>query len=143
MKNMNCEDFLIQKFALLDGEKADLPETEIDAHLAACASCRREIEQTQSACLRLQKQKRAAPPSDLWEVVGKRIGAPRESGFKVKWQPFALAGGVLVFYKLLEMIPERDFGWFLKFVPFVIIAALFGFLKENPFKINTELIPEK
>jgi hypothetical protein len=28
-------------------------------------------------------------------------------------------------------------------VPLIFVVALFGFLKENPFKINTELILEK
>ena len=140
---MNCEDFIIQKFALLDGEKPDLPEAEINAHLAACENCRREIEQTQSAILLLQSHERRDQNADLWAAVEKRIGAENESVFTVGWQPFALVGALLVTLKLLEMIPERDFGWMLKLVPFVVIAALFGFLKENPFKINTALIPEK
>ena len=140
---MNCEDFLIQKFALLDGEKTDLPEAEIDAHLKLCENCRREIEQIQSVGLLLQRQTRNAPAADLWAMVEKRIGAQSEPVFEIKWQPFAVVGTLLVIYKLLEMIPERDFGWVLKLVPFVVALALFGFLKENPFKINTALVPEK
>ena len=81
--------------------------------------------------------------ADLWPAIEKRINPERATILPVKWQPFALLGISLVVYKLLEMVPERDFGWALKIVPFILIAALFGFLKENPFKINTELILEK
>lgn len=138
---MNCEEFLIQKFALLDGEKTDLPEAEINAHFELCEYCRREIEPLESVVLLFQRQTRSAPHADLWATVEKRIDA--KSTFTVGWQPFAMVGALFVIYKMLEMIPERDLGWVLKLVPFVIAAALFGFLKENPFKINTELIPEK
>ena len=141
---MNCEDFLMNKLARLDGEKTDLPAAEIDAHLEHCENCRREIEQMQSAVLTLQRQTRSAPAADLWAAVEKRIGAAQsEPVFDLKWQPFALVGALLVIYKLLELIPERDFGWFLKLAPFAVALALFAFLKENPFRINTELIPEK
>jgi hypothetical protein len=41
------------------------------------------------------------------------------------------------------MLPAREFNWSLKLMPIVLIAALFGALKENPFKINTELTLER
>ena len=140
---MNCEDFLIQKFALLDGEKTDIPAEKINAHFAVCENCRREIEQMQSAVLMLEKQDRSEPSADLWAAVEKQIGAESKAGFTLGWQPFAVVGALLAAIKLLEMIPERDFGWILKLAPFVVVVVMFGFLKENPFKINTELIPEK
>jgi predicted anti-sigma-YlaC factor YlaD len=140
---MNCEDFLIQKFALLDGEKPGIPAGEINAHLAACENCRREIEQTESAVLMFENQQRNLPEADLWAAIEKRIGAPPKTAFTVGWQPFAVVGALLAAIKLLEMIPERDIGWIIKLAPFAIVVLLFGILKENPFKINTELIPEK
>jgi predicted anti-sigma-YlaC factor YlaD len=143
MKNTDCEKVLIQKMALLDGEKTDLSAEEINAHLAACESCQKEFERTENAIAMLKRQERRAPDADLWSAVEKRIIGKSESGFAVKWQPFVLVGTLLVVYKLLEMLPERDLGWILKIVPFVLVVALFGFLKENPFKINTGLILEK
>jgi hypothetical protein len=91
----------------------------------------------------LNRQQREAPDADLWSAIEKRIVASSAGALTLQWQPFALLGIFLVVYKLLEMIPERDFGWALKLVPFVLVAALFVFLKENPFRINTELILEK
>jgi predicted anti-sigma-YlaC factor YlaD len=143
MKNTNCEEILIQKSALLDGEKADLSAEQINAHLETCANCRREIAQMESTIIMLGRQARRAPDADLWSAVERRIGAEPKAISAVKWQPFVLVGAFLVAYKLLEMIPERDFGWTLKIVPLVFAVALFGLIKENPFKINTGLILEK
>ena len=144
MKEMkNCEDILIQKMALLDGEKTEIAVAEIDAHAAACENCRREIERLEATAILLSSQKRQIPEADLWSAIESRIDAEPETALSVKWQPFVLLGAFLVVYKLVEMVPERDFGWALKLVPFVLIAAVFAFLRENPFKINTELILEK
>lgn len=136
---MNCEDVLIQKSALLDGEKAEFSAGQINAHLETCENCRREIEQLENTILLLDRQERQAPRADLWTAIEKRIEAEN----KTNWQPFVWLAVFLVVYKLLEMIPERDLGWALKIVPFILGAVLFGLLKENPFKINTELILEK
>lgn len=141
MKNMNCEEVLIQKYALLDGEETEIPADEINAHFEGCENCQKEFEQTKSAMAMLERQERRAPDADLWSAVEKRIAG--KSGFAVKWQPFVLVGVLLVVYKLVEMLPERDLGSALKIVPVVLVALLFGFLKENPFKINTEMILEK
>ena len=141
MNKMNCEDILIQKSALLDGEKADLSAEEINAHLEICESCRQEIAQMENTVFLLKRQERRGIDADLWSAIEKRI--PAETANKTNWQPFILLGVFLVVYKLVEMLPERDFGLALKLVPFVLVAVLFGFLKENPFKINTELILEK
>jgi predicted anti-sigma-YlaC factor YlaD len=144
MKDMNyCEDILIQKLARLDGEKTELSAEQIDVHLANCENCRQEIAQLENTALLLSRQRRQVPDADLWAAVEKQIGASPASGSALQWQPLVLLGAFLVVYKLLEMIPERDFGWALKIVPFILVAGVFGFLKENPFKINTELILEK
>lgn len=143
MNKINCENILIQKLALLDGEKAELSEEQIAEHLAGCENCRQEIGQMQNTIFALNKQKRREQDANLWLPIKRRISAKSETASETNWQPFILLGVLLVVYKLLEMLPERDFGWTLKIVPFVLIVALFGFLKENPFKINTELILEK
>jgi len=142
MKDMNsCEQILMQKMALIDGEKTDLDAARIDAHAAACENCRREIAQLENTAALLARHERQIPNVDLWSAIDARINA--DNAPVVKWQPFAVLGILLVVYKLAEMIPERDLGWALKLAPFVLIAAVFAFLKENPFKINTELILEK
>jgi predicted anti-sigma-YlaC factor YlaD len=143
MKDINCEDILIQKLALLDGERSEFSAEQIAAHLADCANCREQIEELENTSVLLKRQKRREQSADLWSAIEKEIGAERETTLTVKWQPFVLLGIFLVIYKLLEMIPERDLGWALKLVPFILVAAVFVLIKENPFKINTELILEK
>lgn len=143
MNKINCEDILIQKLALIDGEKADMSEEQITEHLAGCENCRQEIGQMQNTIVLLNKQQRREQDADLWLPVKMRISEKTEIVSEMKWQAFIVFGVFLVVYKLLELLPERDLGWAFKIVPFVLIVALFGFLKENPFKINTELILEK
>lgn len=58
----------------------------------------------------------------------------------MKWPLFFLLGAFLAAYKLLEIFPATDFGFAFKFVPLAAVAALFIFIRENPFKINTEII---
>jgi hypothetical protein len=41
------------------------------------------------------------------------------------------------------MLPARDPGMTFKLVPLIIVALLFVFIKENPFRINTELVLER
>ncbi len=78
---------------------------------------------------------------DLWSVIENRIVAQTAS--QTNWKPFLLLGVFLIAYKLVERLSTLDFGWSLKLVPLIFVVALFGFLKENPFKINTELALER
>ena len=48
--------------------------------------------------------------------------------------------GVLLFgYRIVELIPDRDFGLLFKLVPVLFVIATFSYLRENPFKINSDL----
>ncbi len=143
MKNINCEDILIQKMALIDGEKVEFSDEQIAGHLASCENCRREAGKMENTIVLLKRQTRHEQTADLWPAIETQINAEPETIFKIDRQLFILLGVLLAVYKLLEMVPERDFGWTLKIVPFVLIAAVFGLLKENPFRINPELILEK
>jgi predicted anti-sigma-YlaC factor YlaD len=141
MTRTNCENVLMAMLAELDGEESEISAEEKSLHLAECAACRTEFEQIQKTGNLLQRQARREPETDLWSAIEKRIQpktAPR-----VGWRWFLVLGALLVAFKLLEMLPAEDFGLWFKIVPLIFVVALFGFLKENPFKINTELILEK
>lgn len=75
----------------------------------------------------------------MWLKIEKRITGKTVSEPVRKRYFFLLLGVILVAYKLLEMIPAGDFGFWFKLVPLIFVAALFYFFRENPFKINTEL----
>ena len=76
-------------------------------------------------------------------TFGRRSKTELPNASALGWQPFALIGLLLVIYKLLEMLPARDPGMAFKLVPLVIVALLFVLIRENPFRINTELVLER
>jgi hypothetical protein len=139
----NCEDAMLQMIAELDGEETEISAEQAAAHLVFCGNCRQEFEQTQNTLNLLRTQKRREQEAELWLEIENLLDARAESAPNRTWQPFLFLGAFLVAYKLLEMLPERELGWSLKFAPLILIVALFAFLKENPFKINTELTLER
>ena len=141
MKELSCEDVLIAQMATADGEESGLSKELLAAHVAGCANCRQELEQSQALDQVLAGRTLAGPRVDLWPAIQNRIAKPARP--VVGWQPFALIGLLLVTYKLLEMLPARDPGIAIKLVPLVIVALLFVLIKENPFRINTELVLER
>jgi predicted anti-sigma-YlaC factor YlaD len=141
MNEINCEDFLMAKMAELDGEKTEISAEQIQLHLDACENCRQEFAQMQNTHNLLKRQNRREQNANLWAAIEERIEAVPSR--QTNWQPFLVLGAFLVAYKLLEMLPETDLGLAFKIVPVIFVVVLFAFLKENPFKINTELILEE
>ncbi len=137
MNKENCEEILMALMAVFDGEKTDLSPEQLNSHLASCENCRTEIEQIQSTFALLKRQERQPSEANLWSAIEPRLQT------KIYWQPFVFLAVFLVAYKFAEMLSASDPGFAFKIVPLVFVAALFVFLKENPFKINTELILEK
>jgi predicted anti-sigma-YlaC factor YlaD len=143
MRKINCEDMLMTLMAQLDGEKTEISAGQAETHLSSCDDCRLEFEQMQNTFALLEKQTRRGQKADLWLEIEKRLELQNAAAPKLKWQPFILLAAFLVAYKLLELLPESELGLLFKLVPFLLIAALFGLIKENPFKINTELTLER
>lgn len=141
MNETNCEKMLMAKMADLDGEEMNLSSEEINVHLADCENCRREIERMQNVDKLFKRQIRRELSADLWSEIEERIVT--EKTLPIGWRPLTILGVVLVGYKLLEIIPDRNFGLIFNLLPIVSAFALFVFLRENPFKINTEIMPEK
>lgn len=139
MNKENCEEILMALAAVFDGEKTDFSPEQLKEHTASCAGCRREIEQMQNTFNLLKEQERREQKIDLWSAIEPRIEAERTTN----WRPLAFLTVFLVVYKLAEMLPAEDFGLAFKILPLVFVVVLFVFLKENPFKINTELVLEK
>jgi predicted anti-sigma-YlaC factor YlaD len=129
--------------AEFDGEAPLLSSEEVNAHLAVCENCRQEIEQLQTMLDLLQMQTRRGQTADLWRLIEKRIESQQRAAPQTNWKTFALLGALLVAYKLVEMLSAEEFGFLFKLVPLIFVFGLFGFLKENPFKINTRLTLER
>jgi len=141
MTERSCEEVLMAQMAAADGEEPALSKEHLAAHMAGCDNCQNELKQLQALDNVLARHTVSEPQVDLWPAIENRI-AKRTSSVP-SWQPFALIGLLLVIYKLLEMLPARDLGMAFKLVPLIIIALLFVFIKENPFRINTELALER
>ena len=141
MNEINCENALMAKMAEIDGEETGISAERINSHLATCEHCRQEIERMQSVDSLLKGQARREQTADLWSAIETRIDTKEVS--QSDWKPFALLGALLIAYKLLEMLPEQNFGFAFHLVPLVLIVATFVFLKENPFKINDRLVSER
>ncbi|MDQ3749360.1 MAG: hypothetical protein M3367_10175 [Acidobacteriota bacterium] len=141
MKLDECEETILSAMAEMDGEPPLLSAERTAWHLSRCEGCRAEIKRQAVAVTLLQKQKRRTDTAEvnLWSEIEKRIDEKAVSEPVAQRQFFLLLGAILVAYKLLEMLPVRDFGFSFKLVPVIFIVALFYLLKENPFKINTEL----
>ena len=141
MKEPSCEDVLIAQMAAADGEEPTFSKDLLATHVAGCANCHHELEQLQALDQMLAGHTLTEPRVDLWPAI--ENGIAKRARPVVGWHPFALIGLLLVIYKLLEMLPARDPGMAIKLVPLVIVVLLFVLIKENPFRINTELVLER
>lgn len=139
MKELTCEDVLMAQMAATDGEEPPFAKEQLSAHITGCANCQHELKQSQALDQLFTGQTLSESRVDLWPAIEKGI-AKRSA---LSWRPFALIGLLLVIYKLLEMLPARDPGMAFKLVPLVIVVLLFVFIRENPFRINTELVLER
>lgn len=141
MKELTCEDVLISQMAAADGEEPEFSKQQLSAHVAGCANCQHEMKQFVALDQLLARQTLSQPQVDLWPGVENGIAKRKSAAFR--WRPFALIGLLLVVHKLLEMLPARDPGITFKLVPLVIVVLLFVFIRENPFRINTDLVLER
>ncbi|HSE32669.1 MAG TPA: hypothetical protein VLA93_13945 [Pyrinomonadaceae bacterium] len=140
MKEIACEKVLMAKMAEADGETVELSKEDLNLHLISCEKCRAEITQLHDIDTILQRSSRAETSVDLWLAVSRHLEQPVR---RITWQPFAVAVVLLIAFKLFEMVPEEDPGIVIRAAPLVIFGALMLLLKENPFKINSELVLEK
>ncbi len=141
MKELSCDDVLMAQMAVADGEEPGFSKEQLIAHIAACANCHHELKQSQALDQVLAGHTISETRVDLWPAIETRIA--KDSRQSIGWKPFALIGLLLVIYKLLEMLPAEDPGMAFKLVPLVIVALLFVLIRENPFRINTELVMER
>lgn len=141
MKELTCEDVLMAQMAMADGEEPVFAKEQLTAHLTACANCQSELKQLQALDHLFASHSLAEPHVDVWPTIESRIAQPTRSA--LSWRPFALIGLLLVVYKLVEMLPARELGMAFKLVPLIIVILLFVLIKENPFRINTELVMER
>jgi predicted anti-sigma-YlaC factor YlaD len=134
MSQSNCESVRIAAMALADGEQPALDPDFIAAHVAGCEACRLELELLRGFDVQIARKTRREYPVDLWPKIEPRLAAPSRQR-----RVFLVLGILLAAYKIAEFAPSREFGLVVQFVPIAIALAVFRYLKENPFRITTEL----
>ena len=139
MSELNCESVSMAAMAIADGYQPELSHEQIEIHLASCADCRRELGQLQELSSLLDSQERRRRTENLWETIERRLVGARSTSTSAVLPSFIFLGALLLGYRLVELIPDRDFSFLFKFVPVLFVIAAFSYLRENPFKINCEL----
>lgn len=140
MENISCEKVLMAKMAEADGEPLEISPAELESHLSTCHDCRAELVQLHETDLLFEVVSRNEQQADLWPAVSDGL---IQSSTTIGWKPFAVVGVLLIAYKLIELLPAEDPGMPFKLLPLIIFGSLILFLRENPFRINTELVMEK
>ena len=135
---MNCEEALLMKMAEFDGEQ--LRSLEADAHIAGCESCRHEVTAMESLDKLFEAHTAVRPDTTVWPEVREQITGQTS---RVGWAIFAVPALALVAFKIVAMSLENEPGLLFGLVPLAIAAVLFALLRENPFRVNTDLILEK
>ena len=140
MNKVDCEIVCMAAMAKADGYTSDLSPDRIEAHLAECAGCRREVGQLRALASLLDTQERQQRNENVWKQVELRLpqGAASQSAPQVLY-PFILLGVLLLGYRLVQLVPDRELGFLFNFVPVLFVIAVFIYLKENPFKVHSEL----
>jgi len=142
MKSTKCEQMAIAMMAIADGEIPPVSADEVTAHLAECAECREESENLVRLSILFEGQTRSEPAANLWPAINERLGTLTGRDTEVGWPTLLTLGLLLVVFKLVEMVPERELGFLFKLAPLVLVIAIFAYVKENPFRINSELTLE-
>ena len=143
MSEISCERVCASVMAAADGYPPDDMSGElVDAHLRGCAECRREVEDLRALTRLLGRQKRRGHSGDVWPSVAARL-AEAEAASRRRASAaravFTLLGLVLLCFRVTEMLPERAPGLYVKALPVLLAAAAFAYLRENPFRVDTEL----
>ena len=144
MSKLNCESISMAAMALAEGYQSDLSAQQIQTHLASCSECRRELGQLEALSRVLDAQARRQRTEDIWPLIETRIerrfanAAPVQSSSPA-WAAFVILGLLLLGYRIVELVPDRNFSLLFKVVPLLFVIAAFSYLRENPFKIAAEL----
>jgi len=133
-----CEAVRVSAMAVADGEAAPLSEARVQAHLQDCAACRLELARQAEAVGLLKSQKRHLPAEDLWPEIERGLvrsaAGPRQGAGRGL---LLLLGLALVACKIAALCAGIGFNWAAAMFPLVLSAAVFRWLRENPFQISS------
>ena len=129
---MTCEGWRMAAMAVADREKPPVSRAAIETHLLTCDGCRRVIEELQELARTWDGQRRPDYYVDLWPAIQDRLGRPKRH-----WLPMLVV--LLVIFKLADLVTDTSLALWVQVVPVLMAATAFALLRQNPFRIQTDL----
>jgi hypothetical protein len=140
MNQVSCESVCVAAMAIADGEKPLILAADIELHLAQCDRCRGEVERSKSVIDLLNAQRRRERTESVWGRVVERLSRrERARAASDHWPWLLLLGLFLAGYRVVVAASDWEPGLWLNLAPALLAIAVFGLLRENPFKVNSEL----
>jgi anti-sigma factor RsiW len=140
MNQVSCEIVCLAAMAIADGEKPLILAADIDLHLAQCDRCRNEVARLKSVIDLLNGQRRRERTESVWDQIAERLSRrERARAASDRWPWLLLLGLFLAGYRVAVAALELEPGLWLNLAPALLAIAVFGLLRENPFKVNSEL----
>ena len=141
MSKIDCETICMAAMARADGYVSEVSAEQIEAHLADCETCLKDLTELRVTTSLLEAHQRQQSTVDIWERIAPSLPAAlTTTGSRTKaWYPFLALSIVLIAHRLLALIPDGEPGFLFKLVPVLFVIAVFIYLRENPFKINVAL----
>jgi anti-sigma factor RsiW len=140
MNQESCEKICLAAMAVADGEKPPIPASDIEFHLAQCARCRSEVGQLKSVIDLLDGQDRREQTASVWGGVAETLKRRNEArAAPDHWPWFLLLGLFLAGCRIVVAVSDLEPGLWVKLAPLLLVIAVFGLLRENPFKVNPGL----
>ena len=133
MNQPGCEEMQIAAMAIAEGQAPEIPVPLVREHLNQCPACRDAVTAISSTLATLARQTRRRHPADLWPAIQRNV-APRPAAW-----PYVVLAMLLAVYKLIELVPDRQWSIAIQIIPVLIAFGLFRILKQSPFQIATEL----
>jgi hypothetical protein len=119
-----------------EGFEVDIPEAELDHHLAECAGCREELAELARLNSRFGAVQRVAAAVDVWPQVVKIIAKPRTL------RRYLLLGALLGAGKLFEMFTGRGAPLTVEFLLAMLAGIVLFLSRKQLFSFVSEVSAE-
>jgi len=140
MSKIDCETICMSAMARADGYVSEVSAEQIDAHLADCETCLKDLAELRTTINLLEAHQRQQSTEDIWGRIAPSLPDALTTRTRTKaWYPFLALSIVLITHRLIGLIPDGDPGVLFKLAPVLFVIAVFIYLRENPFKINVAL----
>ena len=133
MMERTCEHYVVAAMARSDGFEGDIPEAELNRHMAECAACRDELAELANLNSRFGGVRRVVAPVDAWPQVLQIISKPRS----FRWH--VLLGSLLGAGKLFEVFTGHSVPFTVEFMLALLAGVVLFLSREQLFSFVSEV----